>query len=895
MKTPSQSRASLFFFAGALLFLICLLLPAGLTGRSKAQQASDRREKPATPPASQQAETEKKIEVERDHPGEALQFRRLQLQDKNGYIPPDGNEKARQHVRRMKQFQEERLKAQVRSGKNSTSGVQEAGFEYDSWEWLGPGNIGGRIRSIVIHPTQPANMWAGSVSGGIWRTTDGGTSWAPVNDFMANLAVSTMIIDPANPNILYAGTGEIGFRNIDAVRGAGVFKSTDGGTTWNQLSSTDNANWHQVNRLAISPNGSRLLATTGGSIEWSTNGGNTWTQAISATPSAFFSRVRDLDFHPTSNNEAIAGAEGVAWYSTNGGQTWTVAQFTPAVSGRIELAYAPSNPMIVYASVNQNNGEIYRSADGGQNYTRVNTGSNYFFSSPPGCPAPTENIGWYANTIWVNPQDPNFIVVGSVDLWRSSDGGQTLFRFSSWCQYNNQNQPTSIHADHHVIVAHPNFNIPNNGTVFFGNDGGIYRSNTVTVATPAWTALNNNLGITQFYGGAGNANAIIGGAQDNGILRYTPTTGWTISVTGDGGFCAADPNDPNILYSETQYLNFGRSTDAGVTFNTITGGLTEANNSTTANFIAPFILDPNTPNTILAGGLSLWRSTNANSVNPAPTWTAIKAPIGTAVNTDAISAIAVFPSIPPGTNPGIIVVGYNNGQVWLTNNGNNAVPTWTRIDSDAPALPATGMITSITISYAGKIYVTKGGYNANNVWVRSTTDILPSPGWQDISGNGFTGLPDVPVYTLTLHPRRDSFGFGDSLSEYLYVGTEAGFFSSSDGGANWSPSTAGPANVPVNQLFWLGNDLIAVTHGRGMYRASGGIYVDKFYVGPEDGTFNQPFSTILGGINAVTRYQTVWLNRLGPIFYFEPIIINPNKRLELRALKGFVHLGPAVP
>ena len=157
-------------------------------------------------------------------------FADLQLEDENGYIPPDGLKKAKEHIEKMKKAQET-----LRGKQNGL--IQEAGVFPESWSWLGPGNIGGRIRSILIHPTNANKMWVGSVSGGIWQTTDGGSSWSPVNDFMANLAVSTMVMHPTNPNIMYAGTGE-GFGNGDAITGDGVFRSTDGGATWNQLPST---------------------------------------------------------------------------------------------------------------------------------------------------------------------------------------------------------------------------------------------------------------------------------------------------------------------------------------------------------------------------------------------------------------------------------------------------------------------------------------------------------------------------------------------------------------------------------------------------------------------------------------------------------------------------------
>ena len=146
-----------------------------------------------------------------DHPGEAVEFRKLQLQDENGYIPADGLVVAHEQMKAM---------LMQDAGVNNVGGISRG-----SWTWLGPGNIGGRVRAIVIHPTTTTTMWAGSVSGGIWKTTNGGVSWQSLDDFMANMAVSTLVMDPSDPNTLYAGTGE-GFYNADGLRGAGVFKTT---------------------------------------------------------------------------------------------------------------------------------------------------------------------------------------------------------------------------------------------------------------------------------------------------------------------------------------------------------------------------------------------------------------------------------------------------------------------------------------------------------------------------------------------------------------------------------------------------------------------------------------------------------------------------------------------
>lgn len=796
-----------------------------------------------------------------------LQFRRLQLQDENGVIDPNGLRKAKEHIEKMKQVQAER-------SQNREDQIQEAGIARDSWTWLGPGNIGGRIRTIAIQPGNANNMFVGSVSGGIWRTGNAGATWFPVNDFMANLAVTTIVINPADNNIMYAGTGE-GFGNGDALQGGGIFRSGDQGVTWTQLATTNNGNFNFVNRIAVSPDGATLLAATNVGIWRSTDSGANWFLRT-------FNQALDVDFHPTDSTRAVVGELGNAIFSTNGGQTWSATAtvtFTPAIANggtpqtdaRVELAYSPNAPLTVYAGVNQNSGEVYRSIDGGQNYTRVSTGTNYM-----------GNQGWYNNAVWVNPQNSNFVVVGGIHLWRSTDGGVTLTQISN-------GSTNSAHADHHAIVSHPGFDNNNNRTVFFGNDGGIHRTgNVATVSnTNGWTELNNELGITQFYGAAGAVNGVIvGGTQDNGTLRFSGgTESWTSTAGGDGGFVSADQTDSNFFYGETQNLGVFRSSDGGQTVAAINVGIGDAPPNCGApmqpvcqtNFIAPLTLDPVAPNTLLAGGWSLWRTNDARGTTP--TWTVIKVPNGALPpppgQTDPrpISAITVSPG-----SSSFILVGHNNGNVFRTFNGNSTTPTWTQVGLALPQRFVTRLVIDNSRN-PNWIYATFGGFNGDNVY--RSTDLGAS--WADITGNGTTGLPNVPVRSLVIHPHNRNL---------LYVGTEIGIFTSDDAGATWDLANGGPANVSVDELFWMGGDLVAATHGRGLYRASGGIYVDCNYTGVQFGTFTQPFRTVNAAISALpaNRYTSIWLK---PCNYNEQIntLNNPMKKFELRNLGGIATVG----
>jgi subtilisin-like proprotein convertase family protein len=726
------------------------------------------------------------------HPGEALAWRRLQWQNENGEIPPDGLMRAAEQLEQMQTYQQDSpppANSQPLSA-GELQAVQlpldgEEAFDSGSWSWLGPGNIGGRVRSLWIHPTNPNIMLAGSVGGGLWRTTDGGAIWWPVDDFMANLAVATIVMQPGDPNILYAGTGE-GFYNIDSIRGAGVFMSVNGGSSWSHLPSTAGSNWYYVNRLTIAANGGAMLAATGSGIWRSTNGGGSWSQVNSD------GAIKDVDYHPTNSNLAIAsGSYGRAYYSTNGGQNWNAASGLPVLDwlGRVEVGYAPSNPTIVYASVSWNSGELWKSTNGGQSYTLINTGNNYLGGQ-----------GWYDNAVWVDPTNPDVVIVGGIDLWRSMNGGATLTKISEWWR-----APSSAHADHHIIVQHPAYNGSSNRIVFFGNDGGVYKTNdvyTVQSGPPpnGWQELNNNLGITQFYGAAGNPTTgiIIGGTQDNGTLRYSGSSeAWTTMFGGDGGFNAADPTNGNYFYGEYVVLQIHRSTNGGISSSYITSGLGDA--GTCANFIAPFILDPNNPNTMLAGGCSLWRSTNIKATTPA--WSVIKGSINSNVSAIAVAA----------GNPDIIWVGHNGGEVYKTTNGTAANPSWTRVDNNSPGLP-NRFVTRLTIDPTNhdRVYASFGGFSPDNIWRTSNG----GASWQDASGSGVTGLPDAPVRSLVIHPSNPNF---------IYAGTEVGIFTSMDMGNQWLLPHGGPANVSVDELFWMRNRLVSASHGRGLFETDLGV------------------------------------------------------------------------
>jgi outer membrane protein assembly factor BamB len=772
-----------------------------------------------------------------DRPRLRMEHHQMALMRDDGTIPPNALSEAFTQLEKMRSRETiVRRVAGVPVGRSSLSRMLTAlaptpGLTPDNsgWTALGPGNVGGRLRAIVVDPANNQNIWVGSVGGGIWRTNNGGAKWFPVDDLMGNLAVCSLIMDPTDNNTLYAGTGE-GFYNGDAIRGAGIFKTTDG-WSWTQLDSTNNPDFYYVNRLAITSDASVILAATETGIFRSTDSGITWSKTLAGKA------IGRVIFDPSDNSKAIAsGNSGVGqiYYSTDGGLTWNTATRPKPVRGRIDVAYAGRDSSIVYASVDARTSEIWKSTDGGQTFVKKGAGVNFLGTQ-----------GWYDNVIWAgDPTDSDFVVVGGIDLYKSTDGGDSLVQISDW-----RESPRSAHADHHVIVEDPGYNGNTNKIVYFGNDGGLYMTNDVsTVGTDAshtngWGELNNEFEVTQFYSGVANAatNTIIGGTQDNGTVRFTPATGsnnWNSLMGGDGGAVASDPHDPQTYYGEYVHLNLFRNTNGGSGpgnwwENYICGQfwnnairnwdwkpapytIDDAKNST-ALFIAPFIMDPNNANSLLAGGLSLWRTNDAKTPNTnvsGPSWEVIKNSIGS-----EISAIAVAAG-----NSDVIYVGHRNGRIYRSINGTSISPTWTRVDnSGATPIKANRFCTCIAVDPRNEdiVYATFGGYQTGNIW--KSTD--GGDNWTNIGDT----LPEAPARCITIHPQD---------SDYVYLAMEIGILSSENGGSDWSPTNEGPTNCCVYQLFWLNNTLVCASHGRGMLQIDLTIHetAESVLVGCIDGT-----------------------------------------------------------
>jgi len=723
---------------------------------------------------------------EPDDPDLAAAYFRDQRLSEDGTVP----ENAELNAYRLAQHYREKAKS-VHTPKAVT------------WSWIGPGNIGGRMRSMIIDPTFPDRLFVGGVSGGIWRTDDGGTNWTPVADEMSNLAVTCMVaMFGTEPDTLFAGTGEGGFfkqrtsTKNSPVAGAGVFRSTDGGNTWKHLDGTSGPSWYAVSDLALSPDESILLAATRSGIYRSIDRGNTWSRTYDQ------GGVLDLEFAPRSRQIVVAGrSDGQALYSLDKGLTWNSATGFAPDRSRVELAWGPARGgrAKVYAAVTYSAAadgtdddriEIYSSADLGKTYSLINDATSI------------TTLANYTGALWVDPTNEDTIVVGGQQLWRSTNGGVTLTPITS-----------SAHWDNHVLRHHPDFDGSSNKTVYVGTDGGLYKALDIyTVGSSSdWIALNDGLGITQFYGIAvNNLSTLLGGTQDNNTLRYTgDANNWGITAGGDGGFCAADLLDSRYFYGEYQVAWVFRSSDGGVSSLDIWFGITDAGDGHRTNFVAPVVLDPNDSNRLLVGTVQLWRTNNART---SPMWQVIKnATCETeteSLTSDpghfemsprcGISTIAIAQG-----NSDTIWVGQNNGQIWRTTNGTSANPTWVRMD--LPSMPKR-WVSKIKLdpNDPDDVYVTFMGYESENFWYNLDDTDWVTP----------AGTPAVSATCIEL----------GTEAGHIFLGTDIGLFESFDYGVTQT-LVADLPNVPIADMAWQNTvpdpTLYVGTHGRGVYKRTG--------------------------------------------------------------------------
>lgn len=665
-----------------------------------------------------------------------------------------------------------------------------------NWTFKGPSttpggyNGLGRLNCIAFHPTVANTFWVGSPAGGIWKTTNGGTSWSTNTDNLPVLGVSDIVVDYVDPNIMYIATGDGDLGSLSAMTGSpegdtksiGILKSTDGGNTWN----TTGMNWNVtdaklIRRLVMNPvYRQELLAATSDGIYQTLNSGATWTRV----QTGYFI---DVEFKPNSPDTAYATTyspqAGTAqiYRSINYGQNWTAVANMSGVA-RINLAVTPAWPSLVDAVGAAPDGGLaglWYSTNSGASFAQYyfgNSSNNLLHSSYNA--SGTGGQGYYDLAYAINPNNSNDIWLGGVNTWNSTDGGANWYQKTFWSTDPGQNPNGTpvVHADKHFTAFHPL--AP--GTMFECNDGGLYKT---TNGGNSWTDISNGLQITQMYRiGVSQTtnNDVMCGLQDNGS-RELYNNQWYERTGGDGMECIIDYTNRNIQYG---------TYSSGVIFRTYDSW---ANTATISNnipgppqgaWVTPLAIDPVDPATLYAGYKAVWGTPDRGD-----TWYQISPDL----TADFLRSVAVAPS---NTNT-IYAADYTT--VYQTTDGGF---NWFSIGS---ASSPDAKITYIAVdpNNSQRIYLTKSGYVAGDkVWM------TPDGGnnWYNYS---FT-LPNVPVNCIV---------YEEGTNEGLYIGTDLGVYYTNASMSDWVLYDQGLPNVVVGELeiSYQDNKLWAGTFGRGLW------------------------------------------------------------------------------
>ena len=671
-----------------------------------------------------------------------------------------------------------RFEAQKIAMKNTYSSANKSAVL--NWVERGPGNYGGRTRSIIVSPDNSNTWWAGAVGGGIWKTTDAGNTWISKTDNMPIISVSCMAICTSQPDILYAGTGE-GFYNSDAIIGDGLFKSMDGGESWQQIGSTvSNANFRYVNRIVVDPNNANfLVVATNSGVYRSTDGGASWTETFNNG-----NRVQQIIANPDRfNTQFIAVNSSGIYKSTDGGQTWTYVSEEISGMGRIEMAIAPTDTNIVYAApVNGDYGLLgfYRSADAGNSWTDYGNDTNWLGGQ-----------GWYDNALVVSPLDANYIYVGGINIFRVHINGASMSvnQLTEW--YTGAEYPY-VHADQHALVT---LKITGSSfSILAGNDGGVHYSSDMGAN---WAELNNNYNVTQYYDADRHpsSNEFVAGAQDNGTHRspVNPdnTSSWNRVIGGDGFDCAWDKSDPDVVYGTLYYTKIYKSTDGGYNYSYVNNGMPESN-----IFHTPLAMDPhNSDKLFTAGDNNTIYWTNDAAAN----WHSVSI----ANNGYTRYKIAVSQSTSD--------VVWAGGTTIYMNVSTDGGLNFTQVNqpSGSPHAYVTGISTHPSKDSTAFLTIGSSGYGK----VYRTRDLGQT--WENINNN----LPDVPVYTVLVMPFDTT---------EIWLGTDIGLFISTDNGASWQYSDEGLPAVSIRRLKIVDQEIVAATHGRGVWS----VHRDELNQGP---------------------------------------------------------------
>lgn len=771
-----------------------------------------------------------------------------------GYVPES---------RLMKAYkQTHQIMSEQKSDRNYTPIIE--------WETSGS-NMGGRTRALMFDPNDDDNskVWAGGVTGGLWYINDITSpisQWHTVNDFWPNLAVSCITYDPNNTQTMYVGTGEaqtarLIYRKSSGL-GAGIYKTIDGGESWELMPSTED--FAYVTDVVVrDEDGTSVIyaAVVSGTymgedhesqpsdgLYRSVDGGENWDQVLPIIPNS----IDDNPFAPsdieistngrifvgTMENLNQNGGACILYSETGIEGSWTIIDdFNIAISdesyykipARTIIAVAPSDPNRVYAqfAAGYDNGFTYyrgrimaMSDDAGENWSQI--------SSPP--TSQWSTLAWHAFILQVDPNNKNLVYTGGLDLWNSSNAGQSWRHVSDWASMYSGGGDDYVHADQHNIQFSPN----NDNTAVFSSDGGVFYSQTTQLNYPIFMERNRGLSNLQFYSCAidptPGSNNYMGGLQDNGTLLHegSPLEINDMIDGGDGAFCFWDRNEPEVYITSVYYNRYSSY------YNGIQQSYLDAS---TGTFICPADYDYKL-NTIYANGVQFFGG-NANKISRI---------VGVPFNmSHQLINIGTSSSVPfshikysefSTDESTTIFVGTQAGKLYKVEDANSA-PNTTEIGS--PDFPLANLSCIALGMSEDTILVTFSNYGVSSVWQTYNG----GESWQEKEG----ALPDMPIRWALYHP---------SNSGQALLATETGIWATNtlkEEDTEWSPAIDEMANVRVDmlQLRYADNTVLAATHGRGLFTAE---YNMDIYTGQDEITLASEIEIYPNPASDIINFRT---------------------------------------
>ena len=632
----------------------------------------------------------------------------------------------------------------------------------------------GRVNCIAFDPVNSDIIWIGSPAGGLWKSVDGGGNWTTNTDHLPVIGISSIAIDPTNTQNMLIVTGDADGSDTYSI---GILKSTDSGNTWDTTSLSYNVSQeNSVNKVIINPNNpDSVYAVTNSNIMISTDAGVNWQIMYGA---GF--RWRDIEFKPGNPSTIYAAKQlngGSNIYRTiDGGANWSKINNGGASSGKYRplIAVTPSNPDVIYAlysAADYSLHGLYKSSDSGDNWVLQSNSPNILGRDTDG--TSTGGQSWYDLSLAVSTNDENLLYVGGINLWKTTDGGQ------SWtinASSGNSSNYSYMHVDQHAAEFNPLTHV-----AYAGNDGGIYK---YMENLDEWVDISDGLEISQFYRlglSKSNTEKLVAGAQDNGTEMLTNGV-WDAIRGSDGMECAIDQNDEDVIYSTSQYGGLRKSTNGGNNWSNIKPVSYEG------SWVTPFKIHPNNNNLIVIGYDEVYRSETAGQ-----SWgdsISNEFPAG-----EGIKTIALAPS-----DEGYIYAA-TYSRIYVTK---DAGQTWNYIKTGLPNYNITDV--TVSNSNADRAWVTFSEYN-NLYKVYETNDAGNS--WINISENN---LPDLPVNCIVYQ--------GDANDD-LYIGTDIGVYYKNNTMSDWIPFNDGLPNVIVKELeiHYDGETISAATFGRGVWES----------------------------------------------------------------------------